>query len=161
MCKRTEEAPNAIDISWVSLTCPSKHRHGTNLFIRLFRETAPFSRLLRTLGIQRTQPRLNPRVLTGEQFHRLLVSRWCYYIRFTHVLLMFRVNQHYSTSKHLVFLHNFHETSFPSRENRTKSMERRFNIYLFEDIFKYLKISSNELKISSNHLKISSNGTIC
>ena len=29
-------------------------------------------------------------------------------------------------------------------------------IQLFEDIFKYLKISSNELKISSNHLKISS-----
>ena len=40
-------APNAIDISWGSLTCPSKHRHGTTLFIRLFRETAPFSRLLR------------------------------------------------------------------------------------------------------------------
>ena len=48
-------------------------------------------------------------------------------------------------------------------------------IQLFEDIFKYLKISSNELKISLNHLKISSihlkissnelkissNGTIC
>ena len=41
-------------------------------------------------------------------------------------------------------------------------------IKLFEDIFKYLKISSNDLKISSNHLKISSNelkissnGTIC
>ena len=30
-------------------------------------------------------------------------------------------------------------------------------IQLFEDIFKYLKISSNELKISSNHLKISLN----
>ena len=30
------------------------------------------------------------------------------------------------------------------------------SIQLFEDIFKYLKISSNELKISSNHLKISS-----
>ena len=30
-------------------------------------------------------------------------------------------------------------------------------IQLFEDIFKYLKISSNELKISSNELKISSN----
>ena len=40
-------APNAIDISYGSLTCPSKHRHGAILFIRLFRETAPFSRLLR------------------------------------------------------------------------------------------------------------------
>ena len=30
-------------------------------------------------------------------------------------------------------------------------------IQLFEDIFKYLKISSNRLKISSNRLKISSN----
>ena len=41
-------APNAIDISQGSLTCPSKHRHGTNLFIRWFRHTAPFSRLLRS-----------------------------------------------------------------------------------------------------------------
>ena len=42
-------APKAIDISYHngSLTCPSKHRHGTTLFIRLFRETAPSSRLLR------------------------------------------------------------------------------------------------------------------
>ena len=29
-----------------SLTCPSKHRHGTALLILLFRETAQFSRLL-------------------------------------------------------------------------------------------------------------------
>ena len=28
--------------------CPSKHRHGTTLFIRWFRHTAPFSRLLRS-----------------------------------------------------------------------------------------------------------------
>ena len=41
-------APNAIDISQGSLTCPSKHRHGTTLFIRWFRHTAPFSRLLRS-----------------------------------------------------------------------------------------------------------------
>ena len=41
-------APNAIDISQGSLTCPSKHRHGTNLFIRWFRHTAPISRLLRS-----------------------------------------------------------------------------------------------------------------
>ena len=38
-------APNAIGISQGSLTCPSKHRHGTNLFIRWFRHTAPISRL--------------------------------------------------------------------------------------------------------------------
>ena len=41
-------APNAIDISYGSLTCSSKHRHGTTLFIRWFRHTAPFSRLLRS-----------------------------------------------------------------------------------------------------------------
>ena len=40
--------------------------------------------------------------------------------------------------------------------------KRRFNavltyIQLFEDIFKYLKISSNDLKLSLIHLKISSN----
>ena len=40
-------APNAIDISYGSLTCPSKHRHGAILCIWLFLETAPFSHLLR------------------------------------------------------------------------------------------------------------------
>ena len=39
--------PNAIDILQGSLTCPSKYRHGTNLFIRWFRHTAQISRLLR------------------------------------------------------------------------------------------------------------------
>ena len=39
-------APNAMDISYSSLTCPSKHRHQVNLFIRLFREATLFSRLL-------------------------------------------------------------------------------------------------------------------
>ena len=38
---------HAIDISWGSLTWPSKHRHGTTLLIRWFRHTAPLSRLLR------------------------------------------------------------------------------------------------------------------
>ena len=38
-------APNAIDISHASFTCPSKHRHGANLFIRWFRHTTPISRL--------------------------------------------------------------------------------------------------------------------
>ena len=41
-------APNAI--SQGSLTCPSKHRHVTTLFIRWFRHAAPFSRLLRQAG---------------------------------------------------------------------------------------------------------------
>ena len=36
--------------SFLSLTCPSKHRHGTNLFIRWFRHTAPISLLLRHAG---------------------------------------------------------------------------------------------------------------
>ena len=45
------QAPNAIDISYGSLvTCPSKHRHGANHFIRWFRHTAPISRLLRHAG---------------------------------------------------------------------------------------------------------------
>ena len=39
-------APNNIDISQGSSTCPSKHRHRTNLFIRWFRHTALISRLL-------------------------------------------------------------------------------------------------------------------
>ena len=43
-------APNAIDISKGSSTCPSKHRQGATLFLRLFQETAPFSRLLRHAG---------------------------------------------------------------------------------------------------------------
>ena len=43
-------APKVIDISQGSLMCPSKHRHGTNLFIRRFRHPAPISRLLRHAG---------------------------------------------------------------------------------------------------------------
>ena len=53
-------APNAIYISLGSLTCPSKNRHGAILFIRLFRDTAQFSRLLRYAGILRTHSRPNP-----------------------------------------------------------------------------------------------------
>ena len=43
-------APNVIDISFGSITCtcPSKHRHGTGIFIRWFRHTAPISRILRS-----------------------------------------------------------------------------------------------------------------
>ena len=60
-------APNAIDISQGSLTCPSKHRHGTTLFIRWFRHTAPFSRLLRSRwGYGGHILDLTPRALTGE-----------------------------------------------------------------------------------------------
>ena len=49
--------------SFFCLTCPSKHRHGATLFIRLFWETAPFTDLVAfydTLGIRRTHSRLNP-----------------------------------------------------------------------------------------------------
>ena len=42
-CHRTES-----DLFLFLLTCPSQHRHGTTLFIRWFRHTAPFSRLLRS-----------------------------------------------------------------------------------------------------------------
>ena len=69
-------APNAIDILQCSLTCLSKHRQGANLFIRLFRETAPFSRLLRTLWIRRTHSRLNPRVPTGAEPYPQRLSFW-------------------------------------------------------------------------------------
>ena len=43
-----------------SLTCPSKHRHGTNLFIRWIRHTAPLVAFYDTLMIRRTHSRLNP-----------------------------------------------------------------------------------------------------
>ena len=45
---------------------PVLHRHGTTLFRRWFRHTAPFSRLYDTLGIRRTYSGLDtPGVLTG------------------------------------------------------------------------------------------------
>ena len=55
MCRRT-------------LTCLSKHRHGTNLFIRVFRETAPFqSPFTASMGIQRIYSHLKtPRVPKGK-----------------------------------------------------------------------------------------------
>ena len=59
-------APNAIDISQGSLTCPSKHRHGTTLVIRWFRHIAPFSSLLRSRwGYGGHILDLTPRALTG------------------------------------------------------------------------------------------------
>ena len=40
------------------LTCPCKHRHGTNLFIRWFRHIAQLVAFYDTLGIRRTHSRL-------------------------------------------------------------------------------------------------------
>ena len=51
-------APIAIDISQGSLTC--LHRHGTTIFIRWFRHTAPLVAFYDTLGIRRTYSRLKP-----------------------------------------------------------------------------------------------------
>ena len=57
---------HAIDISQGSLTCPSKHQHGTTLFIRWFRHTAPFSRHLRSRwGYGGYVLDLTPRALKG------------------------------------------------------------------------------------------------
>ena len=47
---------------------PVLHRHGTTLFIRRFRHTAPFSRLLRHAGdTEDVFPTLTPGVLTGAE----------------------------------------------------------------------------------------------
>ena len=79
-------APNAIDISQGSLTCPSKHRHGTTLFIRWFRHTAPFSRLLRSRwGHGGHTLDLTPRALTGggglfEGHFRKILPRTYYFL---------------------------------------------------------------------------------
>ena len=60
-------APNAIDISYGSLTCPSKHGHGATLFVRLFRENRPISSPFTThWGYGGHILDLNPRVLAGE-----------------------------------------------------------------------------------------------
>ena len=77
------------------LTCPFKHRHGATLFIRLFRETAPFSRLLRPLGIRRTHSRLKhpPRVLKGAGQSKKLLQNTFPYLCYTRDLA--RKNQKY------------------------------------------------------------------
>ena len=71
-------APNAIDISYGSLTCPSKPRHRTNLFIRWFRHTAPISRLLRHAGDTEdtfsTQPPPPHRGLTSQVWFTMSLS---------------------------------------------------------------------------------------
>ena len=56
---------HAIDISYCSYTCLSKHRHGPS-FLRLFRESATFqSPFTRAWGYLGPFPILNPRVPTG------------------------------------------------------------------------------------------------
>ena len=64
-------APNAIDISQGSLTCPSYTDTG-GVFIRWFRHTAPFSCLLRYAGYtEDVLSTLTPVVLTGELLRTL------------------------------------------------------------------------------------------
>ena len=68
---------NAIDISQGSLTCPSKHRHGTTLFIRWFRHTAPISRLLRSRwGYGGHILNLNPPGPHGGKNHLTMISKY-------------------------------------------------------------------------------------
>ena len=84
-------APNAIDISKGSLTRPSKHRHGTTLFIRWFRHTAPISRLLRHAWDTEEHSRLNRRALTVEKqncIHTII----CFYTHITNCTIFFPVS---------------------------------------------------------------------
>ena len=55
---------------------PSKHRHGANLFIRLFRETALFSRLLRQAEDTEDTLSTTPRVPTCLGEHYILRRKW-------------------------------------------------------------------------------------
>ena len=74
MCRRTGEV-DLQSVSQCHLTCPSKHRHRATLFIPLFWETAPFSRLLRHVGnteIWISHPLLL-RVLLDESFLILIL----------------------------------------------------------------------------------------
>ena len=73
------QSPNAIDISLGSLTCPSKHRHGTNLFIRWFRHTAPISRLLRHAGDTEDTFSTWPRTLTRALLYVTVLSHQYFY----------------------------------------------------------------------------------
>ena len=59
-------APNAIDISQGSLTCPSKHRHGTNLFYTVIPTHRPNKSPFTTRwGYGGHILDLTPRALTG------------------------------------------------------------------------------------------------
>ena len=74
-------APNAIDISQGSLTCPSQHRHGTTLFIWWFRHTAPFSRLLRSRwGYGGHILDLTPQALMGVHEKYILVLTYLVFL---------------------------------------------------------------------------------
>ena len=54
-------APKTEDILYGSLTCPSKHWHGANLFIRLFWETTPFQfPFMTSMGIRWTYSCIKP-----------------------------------------------------------------------------------------------------
>ena len=83
-------APNAIDISYGSLTCPWKDRHGANLFIRLFRKTAQLEAFYDTLSIRRIYSRLNPRVPTRQNRENTEgYSRWKVEKRHSKVSILF------------------------------------------------------------------------
>ena len=63
-------APNAIDISQGSLTCPSQHRHGSTLFIRWFRHTPHLVAFYDHAGDTEVHILdLTPRALTGAMGH--------------------------------------------------------------------------------------------
>ena len=70
VCRRTEEevAPTVRNFAGF-FNVPVLHRHGANLFIRWFRHTAPFSRLLRHAGdTEDVFSTLTPGVLTGDEW---------------------------------------------------------------------------------------------
>ena len=57
------------------LMCPSKHRHGTTLFIRWFRHIAPLVAFNYTLGIRRTYSRPSRGVcFVNRSYFRLCIA---------------------------------------------------------------------------------------
>ena len=52
---------------WGSLTCPSKHRHGANIWYGYSEKPPHLVAFYDTPGIRRTHFRLNPRVPTVGQ----------------------------------------------------------------------------------------------
>ena len=66
MYRRIEEE----EVPMFGLPTPVQAPTRGQLFIRLFRETAPFSRLLWHAWIRKTHSRLNPRVPTGVSLKR-------------------------------------------------------------------------------------------
>ena len=74
MCRRTEEgsctfgrAPNAIDISYGSLTCPSKHRHGPP-FVYSYSEKPPHLVAFKAGDTEERILNLNPRRPHGDDY---------------------------------------------------------------------------------------------